>query len=1082
MLKCSSSGIHSICFILVLRSAALRPNIDLELERDQQGVRTGMGTAVQMLMQKADSFFLRDEMVAERAEVENYQMTAGISNLGLQLQDRFRMFAVMRAFDLAGRSAEGSFSPTSQIQIFNTTSPGKSRAKRRRAKAIIQASERIRTGKGMGAEGCEEDRNLDRWLRAMKSTYGTRRAFGTAQHLRARATLKNYCRILKIVKEKGRHIEIDMEDVKRLQEAATSPTARRTEEPLEPVQRGSIRQSEGEKRNWHRVEALRSLDWISNWNASDIQLLKELYVRAVIMNKNLNNLVRFISETAEIDWLTAEPEAEKPRGVKGKLLKGAKFVSKFTKDYIKKLGKSSILFFSNCWSSFKRHLRNSERRCELENEESSMRAAKKAGLPRSTSTAAISQRAQRLSSMEIGVLKKEGSKVDKAMDLAIDDANQGSLTEAEAKAKIGTARETAQQLHQQLDAGKLDSIDEAEDLINEVESTVCKTQRKSSFQRLKDMLRRTKDIMVAGSKVSAPNLGIRGVGMSAGVLGGGLEEVVDFRNREIAQFRWGSGFFGASVGGMGMGGYAGVGWKGYKENWTLQEAHVTGLWSSHSLATSIFGLYAGLSVTFGLDADNSVAGPWVPEPHGEKSVTLGWSAGASITKAVMPIGRDVGASYCWYLNSECFDSLSEFIKYLWLPICKDCEGSEQASISALRFGIHAPSFPIISEMAFSLIAALYERNIREPEYKSECSPGSVTTRKSPDSTNFLRQIGDLMFRNARLLEDLVGKWDMLLHDMSMAETYNENMKKSKEYRRWLQAAMKDFHTCPRQGPIVGMTEDTMNVYREMTDEDLLGLCRTYRIHYGLELFCDASETRRSREDRLLRYDSLKEGWLSAEELRKLMLEVRSTSDAGQIFLERRQTCLDSGQNSSVYQCMPSLEALKIFDSKVPGKEVFRICERKGLACTRTKTQSKACRVCGTRVRSKLRGFCRNCDKTEIDKQSMAMKILHVFGGGLTESTGRDSGFGSCEKAEDCWMPQTECAGEEGSKYCLCKVGTCFSMVRNVSNFGDDTDLFPVCQAKPNSWREIAADLKRSFLTYRYSLGQMAGRIKSLPRQ
>lgn len=27
-------------------------------------------------------------------------------------------------------------------------------------------------------------------------------------------------------------------------------------------------------------------------------------------------------------------------------------------------------------------------------------------------------------------------------------------------------------------------------------------------------------------------------------------------------FRWGNGFFGASVGGMGLGGYAGVGWKG----------------------------------------------------------------------------------------------------------------------------------------------------------------------------------------------------------------------------------------------------------------------------------------------------------------------------------------------------------------------------------------------------------------------------------------------------------------------------------------------------------------------------------------
>ena len=40
---------------------------------------------------------------------------------------------------------------------------------------------------------------------------------------------------------------------------------------------------------------------------------------------------------------------------------------------------------------------------------------------------------------------------------------------------------------------------------------------------------------------------------------------------------------------------------------------------------------------------------------------------------------------------------------------------------------------------------------------------------------------------------------------------------------------------------------------------------------------------------------------------------------GKIFSERRQTCLDSGQNSSVYQCMPSLEALKIFDSLLESK-------------------------------------------------------------------------------------------------------------------------------------------------------------------
>ena len=90
----------------------------------------------------------------------------------------------------------------------------------------------------------------------------------------------------------------------------------------------------------------------------------------------------------------------------------------------------------------------------------------------------------------------------------------------------------------------------------------------------------------------------------------------------------------------------------------------------------------------------------------------------------------------------------------------------------------------------------------------------------------------------------------------MAERYNENMEKSKEYRTWLeakqtctkvprevslvsnllrwlcfrlfflsleacQAAMKDFHTCPRQGPIVGMTEDTMNAYRQICSKSWL---------------------------------------------------------------------------------------------------------------------------------------------------------------------------------------------------------------------------------------------------------------------
>ncbi len=191
-------------------------------------------------------------------------------------------------------------------------------------------------------------------------------------------------------------------------------------------------------------------------------------------------------------------------------------------------------------------------------------------------------------------------------------------------------------------------------------------------------------------------------------------------------------------------------------------------------------------------------------------------------------------------------------------------------------------------MVFSLIAALYDRNIREPEYKSECSPGSVTTRNLDRLGWFLNQ-KDCFWRifhwwacivcNIELMRDIVQRcpsdWDCpwprkelrfsplsssdwrfdvqkctapgrlggqmgsldktkyntrieqkqedwllgkveemvgigmlsshcelwsfhclwsgltcqdkVLHEMSMAERYNENMEKSKEYRTWLEA-------------------------------------------------------------------------------------------------------------------------------------------------------------------------------------------------------------------------------------------------------------------------------------------------------
>eukprot|EP00435_Cladocopium_sp_Y103_P024684 s1741_g6.t1 len=429
----SSPG--GIRWVLVVRSPE---DLDSESGDEKQSSSTGLATTVQMLMQAADSFFMSADMVAERAEAEHYNVAGGVSSLGLQLQDRFRMFAVMRAFELAGRAAQNE---GQSMDSDPSSSPGPEN-KEEVAKSIVAKSIEFMKPDQTNFS-CDDDRNLDLWLRAMRSVLGTRRARGTAQHFRARMTLKNYCSILEIVKDKARNVKVDMEDVKRLQEAASSVGATRKMEKPEPVQRGPMHQSEEDKRNWHRAEAIRNLNWISNWDASDVNLLKELHVRAVMMNKNLNKLVQFSAESAEIDWLTVEPDTtKKPTGkagrVKEKLLKGAKFVSKYTKAYLKKLGKSSLLFFET-W--------------HFENEEGSKKAAKAAGLPHTTSERAISQRANRLSSMEVGVLKKERGKVEKAMDVAIGDADQGSLPEDEAKAKLGSVRQTAQELHQQFDEG-----------------------------------------------------------------------------------------------------------------------------------------------------------------------------------------------------------------------------------------------------------------------------------------------------------------------------------------------------------------------------------------------------------------------------------------------------------------------------------------------------------------------------------------------------------------------------------------------------------------------------------------------------
>eukprot|EP00971_Amphidinium_carterae_P108814 2154556-Amphidinium_carterae.2 len=106
--------------------------------------------------------------------------------------------------------------------------------------------------------------------------------------------------------------------------------------------------------------------------------------------------------------------------------------------------------------------------------------------------------------------------------------------------------------------------------------------------------------------------------IEVGPIGGGVQEVVDFHNREIGQFTYGAGVVGTSSLGVGVGGYAGIGWKGFKQNWTLESAFVSEL--SITKGISVFGLPVGGTMRASIDADTTGPGPWVPEPNAIVSI------------------------------------------------------------------------------------------------------------------------------------------------------------------------------------------------------------------------------------------------------------------------------------------------------------------------------------------------------------------------------------------------------------------------------------------------------------------------------
>eukprot|EP00931_Biecheleriopsis_adriatica_P090790 TRINITY_DN64718_c0_g1_i1.p1 TRINITY_DN64718_c0_g1~~TRINITY_DN64718_c0_g1_i1.p1 ORF type:complete len:575 (-),score=80.94 TRINITY_DN64718_c0_g1_i1:62-1753(-) len=268
------------------------------------------------------------------------------------------------------------------------------------------------------------------------------------------------------------------------------------------------------------------------------------------------------------------------------------------------------------------------------------------------------------------------------------------------------------------------------------------------------------------------------MGGKVSILGAGLEEVIDFRNREIAYFRTaGISVGSAGVAGASVTGFSGFGWKGVKTDWPLQQAYTTQLWNMLALDTKIptplpITVQAGLGIGARVDADPDCK-PWLEEKNATQLLFFGASIGAKAgSSAGASVRISFGQDHYKFLGSECFDDKGSFIKALWLPICTTCGKymrSKKAMIGALRTVVHAVSFPIITEIFFTFLASKNELKYKGVE--RQCSKLSINNMKDP------RRLLAMMYETVR---ETMGVLELIKDKLEVAEEHFNTLKDERE--------------------------------------------------------------------------------------------------------------------------------------------------------------------------------------------------------------------------------------------------------------------------------------------------------------
>jgi len=552
----------------------------------------------------------------------------------------------------------------------------------------------------------------------------------------------------------------DKSAFREVSEASALATRKQQEETKARQAKGEhlSKTNEAEYRKWRKEQVYKKRNWsqkmydrlmqLPEANGTRRENMKEVFMQINQVHDALaviKDNIEMVSSTAQLEEYASVTENSK------------------------KLGR-------RLWNEFRSKVYEQEKQCVVKNqaqekqsmEEANMKSKEEIAAMMTQEPAADESDEMHEKDME-QVIETEMSKAEGVLDKT---EAKAVASENKLEKEVNELTSAGEEMQKSLESGRVneEAAKMVEAQMEDIAGIACEAKEGWVVRKLKEVWHSLK----SAADVSTPTLGIRGMGGTASVLGGGVEEVIDFWNKEIGLFRYGAFQVGSSSLSVGVGGYAGVGWKGYKLDWNLEEAYQTATFTARS------------GFTFAVDADNSAGSPWIPEPHGTNGVVVGW--GVSMGPS-LPLGFDVGQALYSMFTSECFHDypLWKFLGMMWLPHCLNCTGVvERTVMDGMRLGIKAASFPGITDVIHSLLAIrvhhLRQSNkvpqCRTPDGWKECPEGVFNPNKpeaercSPRSTrqrDSRERLFDLAMQrlqeSTQLLNDVVTSYGQLMENL-----------------------------------------------------------------------------------------------------------------------------------------------------------------------------------------------------------------------------------------------------------------------------------------------------------------------------